>query len=46
MITPSGESGVKFTLIETAAAVYSWTTSDEEDFLSGGELDLYDGRDN
>tara|TARA_A100000171_G_scaffold52734_1_gene72668 strand:- start:1377 stop:3869 length:2493 start_codon:yes stop_codon:yes gene_type:complete len=44
MITPSGESGVKFTLIETAAAVYSWTTSDEEDFLSGGELDLYDGR--
>ena len=44
MITPSGESGVKLTLIETAAAVYSWTTSDEVDFLSGGELDLYDGR--
>ena len=44
MITASGESAVKLTLIETAAAVYSWTTSDEEDFLSGGELDLYDGR--
>jgi hypothetical protein len=44
MITPSGESGVKLTLIETAAAVYDWTTSDEVDFLAGGELDLYDGR--
>ena len=44
MITASGESAVKLTLIETAAAVYDWTTSDEEDFLSGGELDLYDGR--
>ena len=44
MITASGESAVKLTLIETAAAVYSWTTSDEVDFLSGGELDLYDGR--
>jgi hypothetical protein len=30
--------------IETAAAIYDWNTSDEEDFLSGGELDLYDGR--
>ena len=36
--------GVSLTCIETAAALYDWTTSDEEDFLSGGELDLYDGR--
>jgi hypothetical protein len=43
-ITGSGESGVKLTVIETAAAVYDWTTSDEEDFLSGAELPLYDGR--
>ena len=44
IITGSGESAVKLTLIETAAAVYDWTTSDEVDFLAGGELDLYDGR--
>lgn len=36
--------GVSLTCIETAAALYDWNTSDEEDFLSGGELDLYDGR--
>ena len=36
--------GVNLTLIETAAAIYDWTTSDEQDFLSGGVLDLYDGR--
>ena len=39
-----GALGVNLTCIETAAALYDWTTSDEEDFLSGGELDLYDGR--
>ena len=39
-----GQLGVSLTCIETAAALYDWTTSDEEDFLSGGELDLYDGR--
>ena len=37
--------GVSLTCIETAAALYDWTTADEEDFLSGGELTLYDGRD-
>jgi len=42
--TPGGEFGVQLTLIETASAIYDWTSSDEEDFLSGGELDLYDGR--
>ena len=40
----SGPVGVDLTLIETGSAVYDWTTSDEQDFLSGGELDLYDGR--
>lgn len=39
-----GNLGVNLTLIETAAAIYDWTTSDEQDFLSGGVLDLYDGR--
>ena len=35
---------VNLACIETASAIYDWNTSDEEDFLSGGELDLYDGR--
>lgn len=35
---------VNLVCIETASAIYDWTTSDEADFLSGGELDLYDGR--
>jgi len=39
-----GNLSVNLELIETAAAIYDWTTSDELDFLSGGELDLYDGR--
>jgi hypothetical protein len=39
-----GALGVNLSCIETAAALYDWNTSDEEDFLSGGELDLYDGR--
>ena len=43
-IADGGSLGVNLTCIETASAVYDWSTSDEEDFLSGGELDLYDGR--
>lgn len=39
-----GGIGVHLTCIETASALYDWSTSDEQDFLSGGELDLYDGR--
>jgi hypothetical protein len=35
---------VNLVCIETASAIYDWTTLDEENFLSGGELDLYDGR--
>ena len=30
--------------IETASAIYDWASSDEEDYLSGGEVSLYDGR--
>lgn len=39
-----GALGVNLSCIETASSIYDWTTSDEEDFLSGGELTLYDGR--
>lgn len=35
---------VDLTLIETAAAVYDWTTSDEIDFLGDGEVTLDNGR--
>ena len=30
--------------IETAASIWNWQTSDEEVFLGGGEVDLYDGK--
>jgi hypothetical protein len=43
-IADDGALAVNLACIETAAAIYDWNTSDEEDFLSGGELDLYDGR--
>ena len=39
-----GALGVNLSCIETSSALYDWTTSDESDFLSGGELPLYDGR--
>jgi hypothetical protein len=43
-LTASGEIVVNVQGIETAAAIYDWTSSDEEDYLAGGELDLYDGK--
>lgn len=43
-INDSGTLGINLVCMETAAAIYDWTTSDEQDFLGGGELDLYDGR--
>ena len=43
-ISAGGEAVVNLQLIETAAAVYDWTTSDEEDYVSGGEVDLDNGR--
>ena len=30
--------------IETASSIWNWQTSDEEVFLGGGEVDLYDGK--
>lgn len=39
-----GALGANLSCIETSSALYDWATSDEEEFLSGGELDLYDGR--
>jgi len=44
VVNSSGEVGVRLECIETASEVYDWSSNDEEDFLSGGELDLYDGR--
>lgn len=44
LVITDGALGVNLSCIETASAIYDWTTSDEVDFLSGGELDLYDGR--
>ena len=43
-IADGGVLAVNLTCMETASAVYDWDTSDEADFLSGGELPLYDGR--
>ena len=34
---------VNVNAIETAANIYDWATSDQEDFLTGGEINLYDG---
>ena len=42
--TASGEIIVNVDAIETASSIYDWTSSEEEDYLSGGEIDLYDGR--
>ena len=39
----NGEISVNVDAIETASAIYDWSTSDEEDFLAGGEISLYDG---
>ena len=43
-LNSSGEIVVNIQAIETAAAIYDWTSSDEEDYLAGGELELYDGK--
>jgi hypothetical protein len=40
----SGEIAVNVQAIETAAAIYDWTSSDEIDYLAGGELALYTGK--
>ncbi len=38
-----GQIVVNVEAIETAASIWSWATSDEEVFLGGGEVALYDG---
>ena len=39
----SGEIIVNVQAIETASAIFDWQSSDEEDYLEGGEVPLYDG---
>ena len=43
-LSSSGEIVVNVQAIETAAAIYDWTSSDEIDYLTGGELSLYTGK--
>lgn len=38
-----GKIIVNVNVIETDSAIYNWQTSDQEDFLDGGEISLYDG---
>ena len=40
----SGEIVVNVQAIETASAIYDWESSDELDYLAGGELSLYTGK--
>lgn len=42
-ITTDGAIIVNVDAIETASAIYDWSTSDQQDFTTGGEVDLYDG---
>ena len=42
-ITTDGAIVVNVDAIETASAIYDWATSDQQDFTTGGEVDLYDG---
>ena len=39
----SGEIIINVQAIETASSVWDWSSTDEEVFLGGGEVDLYDG---
>lgn len=43
-IEPSGGIRVDLRCVETASSIYNWLSDDAEDFLSGGELSLYDGK--
>ena len=38
-----GQIVVNVDAIETASSIWAWATSDEEVFLGGGEVELYDG---
>ena len=43
-LSSDGTIAVNVDAIETASAIYDWATSDQQDFITGGEVDLYDGR--
>jgi hypothetical protein len=42
-VSQDGQIIVNLNCIETASAIYDWTSSDQIDYLIGGEIDLYDG---
>lgn len=42
-IGQEGQVFVNVSCIETASAIYDWSSSDQIDYLIGGEIDLYDG---
>ena len=42
-LSGGGEIIVSVQAIETAAAIYDWAASDQEDYLAGGEVSLYNG---
>ena len=42
-ITNEGAIVVNVQALETASEIYDWDTSDQQDFITGGEIDLYDG---
>jgi hypothetical protein len=42
-VSQDGQIIVNLNCIETASSIYDWTSSDQIDYLIGGEIDLYDG---
>ena len=40
----SGEIIVNVEALETASEIYDWASSDEKDYLAGGEVSLYNGK--
>ena len=42
-LSSDGQIAVNVEAIETASSIWDWSTTDEEVFLGGGEVDLYDG---
>jgi hypothetical protein len=43
-LSSEGAIVVNVQAIETTAEIYDWASSDEKDYLTGGEIDLYNGR--
>jgi len=42
-LSSDGQIAVNVEAIETASSIWDWSTTDEEVFLGGGEVELYDG---